>query len=135
MKDNSYKLEKSHRTNQRDYVWPLLTNETKANGNSMKGVLPWLDRWACRACTRDFCSSLAALAGPVQSTFSLTVHYFSSFVPIAQRAGRAVMQARLSLDVCLWDKLIASMGPVWKVLYLMYCIFCPMYSIFQTFLV
>ncbi len=36
----------------------------------MKGVLSWLVRWACRAGTRDFCSALAALVGPVQNIFS-----------------------------------------------------------------
>ncbi len=36
----------------------------------MKGVLPWLFRWACAAGTRDFCPALAALIGPVQNIFS-----------------------------------------------------------------
>ncbi len=39
----------------------------------MKGVLSflsWLVRWACRAGTRDFCSALAAVDGPVQNAFS-----------------------------------------------------------------
>jgi hypothetical protein len=44
----------------------------------MKGVLPWLVDWACRAGTRDFCSALAAQVGPVQNIFFLTVHYFTS---------------------------------------------------------
>ncbi len=35
----------------------------------MKGVLPWLVRWACRADSRDFYSALAALVGPVQNIF------------------------------------------------------------------
>ncbi len=35
----------------------------------MKGVLPWLVRWACHAGTRDFCSALAGLVGPVQNIF------------------------------------------------------------------
>jgi hypothetical protein len=35
----------------------------------IKGVLPWLVCWACRAGTRDFCSALAALVGPVQNIF------------------------------------------------------------------
>jgi hypothetical protein len=39
--------------------WPLLTVETEANGDlksiqQMKGVLPWLVRWALRAGTRGF---------------------------------------------------------------------------------
>jgi hypothetical protein len=64
----------------------------------MKGVLPWLVRWAWRAGTRDFCSVLAALAGPVQNIFFLTIHYFNSFVPIrpaswaGSRAGTPVPQ-------------------------------------------
>jgi hypothetical protein len=70
----------------------------------MKGVLPWLVRWACRASTRDFCSALAALVGPVQKNFSPTVHYFNSFVPVAQQAGQAAMLGRLSLSMCLWSE-------------------------------
>jgi hypothetical protein len=34
------------------------------------------------------------------STF-LTVHYFNSFVPIAQQAGQAVVQDRLPLNLSL----------------------------------
>jgi hypothetical protein len=34
------------------------------------------------------------------STF-LTVHYFNSFVPIAQQAGQAVVQGRLPLNLSL----------------------------------
>ncbi len=36
-----------------------------------------------------------------QRIFVLTVHYFNSFVPIAQQAGQAVVQGRLSLSVCI----------------------------------
>jgi hypothetical protein len=68
----------------------------------MKGVLPQLFDWACRAGTRDFCPALAALVGPVQNIFFLTVHYFHSFVPIAQQAGQAVGLGRLSLSTRLW---------------------------------
>ncbi len=54
----------------------------------MKGVLPWLVRWAHRGVSRDYCPALAALDGPVQNIFLLTtVHFFNSFVPIAQQAG------------------------------------------------
>ncbi len=51
---------------------------------------------------RDFCTSLAALVATVQNIFFLTVHNFSFFVPIAQQAVQAAVQARLSLNVCLW---------------------------------
>jgi hypothetical protein len=67
----------------------------------MKGVDPWLVRWACRAGTRDFCSAFIALVGPEQKMFLLTVH-FQFFGPIAQQAGRAAMLGRLSLSTCLW---------------------------------
>jgi hypothetical protein len=46
---------------------------------------------------------------------SSTVHYCSSFVPIAQQAGQAVVPGRLSLNKCLWEKqwqLIKSPVPV-----------------------
>ncbi len=38
----------------------------------MKGALPCLVRWACRAGTRDFCSALAVLVGPEQNIFFLS---------------------------------------------------------------
>ncbi len=70
----------------------------------MKEVLPWLIRWALHACTgtRDFWSALAALVGPVQNIFFLTVHYFDTFVPIAQQAGKVAVPGRRSLSMCLW---------------------------------
>jgi hypothetical protein len=40
----------------------------------MKGVLPWLVRWACHAGTRDFCSALTALVGPSKIFFFLIIH-------------------------------------------------------------
>jgi hypothetical protein len=65
-------------------------------------ILPWLARWALHTSRRDFCPSLAALVATVQNIFFLTVCNFSFFVPIAQQVGQAVVQARLSLNVCLW---------------------------------
>jgi hypothetical protein len=67
----------------------------------MNGVLPWLVRWAIRVGTRVFCPTLAALVGPVDDIFFFIVHYFNSFVPVAQQAGQAIVQGRLSLKVCL----------------------------------
>jgi hypothetical protein len=61
----------------------------------LKGILPWLVRWARRAGTRDFCPALVAEVGAVQNINFLTVHCFSSLVPIAQEAGH------LSLNVSL----------------------------------
>jgi hypothetical protein len=39
-------------------------------------------RWARRAGTSDFCPTLV---GTVQNIFFLTLHYFTSFFPIAQQ--------------------------------------------------
>jgi hypothetical protein len=44
---------------------------------------------------------LSCRAMPVQNKFFLTVHYFISFVPIAQQVGQAVVLGRLSLSLCL----------------------------------
>ncbi len=56
----------------------------------MKGALVWLVCWAC-----------ADIVGPVHIMFFLTLHFFSSFVPIAQQAGQAVVVGHLSHNVCL----------------------------------
>jgi hypothetical protein len=66
----------------------------------MKGVLPWLVRWARRVGTRDFYPALAALVSPVQNFIFFTVNYFNLCVLIAQQPGQAVVQGRLSLNVC-----------------------------------
>ncbi len=53
----------------------------------MKGVLPWLVRWACRVGTRDVCPALDAVVGPVLNIFFLT---------IAKEAGQAVVLTSVS---------------------------------------
>ncbi len=67
-----------------------------------RGPYTWLIHWACHVGTRNFCSALAALVGPVQNICFLIVHYFKSFVPVTQQAGQAAMLDRLSLSMCLW---------------------------------
>jgi hypothetical protein len=47
----------------------------------MKGILPWLVRWACRAGKKDFYSALAALVGPVQRTL------FHFIIPLPSNLG------------------------------------------------
>jgi hypothetical protein len=54
----------------------------------MKDVLPWLVHWARHASTRDVSPVLAALVGPFQKYFFLTVHSFTSFVPFARKLDR-----------------------------------------------
>jgi hypothetical protein len=94
-------------------VAPLLTVETEVTQRvQMKWVLPipkridrrilpWLVRWAYRTGTRVFCSALAALVGLAQNIFFLTIHFFNSFVPIAQQTGQAAVLGRLSRSVSL----------------------------------
>jgi hypothetical protein len=53
-----------------------------------------------RANTRHFCSALAALVSPVQNIFFL-VHYFNSYVSIAQQVGQADVLGRLAFNICL----------------------------------
>ncbi len=60
----------------------------------------YLIRWACCADTRP---ALAALVGTVQIFFSLTVHYFTSFVSIIEHAEQAVVPRRISLNMCPWS--------------------------------
>jgi hypothetical protein len=67
----------------------------------MKGVLAWVVCSARCAGTRDFFPTSVSLVGPVQNIFFLAVYYFSSFVPIDQQAGQAVVPGRLSLNVYL----------------------------------
>ncbi len=54
---------------------------------------------------------------PSSQKFFLTVHYFNSFVPIAQQAGQAVVLGRLSLSICPWTPVSArsvSLGSTFK---------------------
>jgi hypothetical protein len=60
----------------------------------MKGVLPWLVRWAC--------SALAALLVPKKMFFSSPYTISIFFVPIAQQARQAVVLGRLSPRMCPW---------------------------------
>jgi hypothetical protein len=70
----------------------------------MKVVILWLVCWSRRAGTGDFYPALAALVSPVQHIFFLAVHYFNLCVPIAQQPEQTVVQGRLSVNVCLRNK-------------------------------
>ncbi len=70
-----------------------------ATGEQMEGVLPWLAHWASRAGTRYFCPALAALVSPVQNIFFSRPYTISSYRPAS---WQAVVQGRLSVNVCLW---------------------------------
>ncbi len=63
----------------------------------------WVGSLGSSCWYKKFLSCLGcSIVGPIQNIFFLTVHYFKSFVPIAQQAGQAVVSGRLSLNVCLW---------------------------------
>ncbi len=49
-----------------------------------------------------FC--LGCSSWPSTKYIFLTIHYFNSFVPIAQQAGQAAMLGRLSLSMSLWKQ-------------------------------
>ncbi len=75
--------------------WPLLTVETEINGysNRTNERGPFLVRWACHAGTRDFCSALATLVGPVQNfNFNSSVPILPSKLGAGSRAGSPVFQ-------------------------------------------
>ncbi len=84
--------------------WPLLTIDTKANGDSKSTQVrgPSLVGLLGLSCQyKRFFPALAALVGQIQNSFFLTVRYSNSFVPIAQQARQAVALGHLSLNMCL----------------------------------
>ncbi len=73
--------------------WPLLTVEAEMNGDlkstnergpSLVGSLGLCCRY------KRFLSCLGCSIRPRTKYFFLTIHYFNSFVPIAQQAGQSV---------------------------------------------
>ncbi len=92
----------------RDYRegWPLLTVESEVNGDSkstnesgpsLVGSLG-LSCWYMRLLSCLDCSSRSGT-----KYFFLTVHYFSSFGPIAQQAGKAAVLGHLSPSMLVYD--------------------------------
>jgi hypothetical protein len=67
----------------------------------MKGGLPLVVRWARRAGKREVYPALAALVSPVQNSFSSPCTTSIYVSPSSQQPGQAVVQGRLSLNVCL----------------------------------
>ncbi len=78
----------------------------------MKGVLPWLVRWARHYGKRDFYPALAALVSPVQNIFS-SPYTFSIYVFTSpSHLGRQSCRAELSLNVCLWGRVRGRGEPI-----------------------
>jgi hypothetical protein len=93
------------RTRENREGWPLLTVETKVNGDiglSMVGSLGL----SCRY--KRFLFSLGCSSRLSTKYFFLTIRYFNSFVPIAQQPGQAVVLGILSLSLYLWAELQSS---------------------------
>ncbi len=96
-----------------EHVWcretregqPLLTVKTEVNWNSKSTneggpALVGLLGLCCRYKRFLFC--LGCSSQPIiKDIFFLTIHYFNSYVPIAQQAGQAAVLGRLSLSMCL----------------------------------
>jgi hypothetical protein len=85
--------------------WPLLIVKTELNGcskstNERGPSLVGLLGLSCRYKRSLFCPCCSSR--PSKKYFFLTVHYFDSFVHIAQQAGQAAALGRLSLSMCLW---------------------------------
>jgi hypothetical protein len=66
----------------------------------MKGVLPWLVRWAYCANTRDFCPAMAAKSAQLKKIFPY--HTLFQFIcPHRTATWQAVVLGRLSLSMYL----------------------------------
>jgi hypothetical protein len=82
--------------------WPLLTVETVVNWDSKRTNerYPFLvgPLGLSRRYTR-FLFCFGCSSRPSTNIYFLTVHYFNSFVPIAQQSGQAAVLGRLSLSV------------------------------------
>jgi hypothetical protein len=93
--------------------WHLTTIATEANRDSKRTnegghFLVGSLGLSCRYKRYLFC--LGYSSRPSTKYFFLTVHYFNSFVPIAQQAGQAAVLGRLSLTVvCVSDQTLNKM--------------------------
>jgi len=72
----------------------------------MKGVLPWLVLWVCRAGTRDFCSALAVLVAAqykirFSSPYTISIH----LSPSPSKLGR---QACWVVCLLIWISLVPT---------------------------
>jgi hypothetical protein len=81
----------------------LKLRQVWTQGVHMKGVLPWLVRWAGHAITRDFCPALASLVGLVQKIFFhhlLLFHFICSHRPVSWACSHAESPVSLSMCLC-----------------------------------
>ncbi len=88
------------------------TNRVPVKGDlvGLLGLSCWYKRFL-------FCLGYCSL--PTTKYFSLSIHYFNYFVPIAQQARQAAMLGRLSLSMCLWSNTqLPILFHEWAFLYL-----------------
>ncbi len=77
---------------------PLLIVETKVNGDSSSiSLVGLLGRYK-----RFYLPAFGRSSPPKMKHFFLTVHYFTSFLPITQQAGQAVVPRHLSIYMFPW---------------------------------
>jgi hypothetical protein len=99
-------IEGGHQRDQRGVAladcWETAVNWDSTSTVQMKGILPWLVRWAFTCPYKRFLSSLGCSSRPNTKYLFPHVHYFNSFVPTAQQVGQAVVLVRLSLSMCIW---------------------------------
>jgi hypothetical protein len=89
--------------------WPLPSVETEANGDSRssstheRGPSLLVGSLGLSCQYKRLLSCLGYSIRPSSKyIFLLTVHYFTSLVPLARQAGQAVVLRRPSLKICLW---------------------------------
>jgi hypothetical protein len=82
--------------------WPLLVVEAESNWDSRSTSErgPFLGWFVGLVEQVQEIFVLPWLLKPTYYNFFLTVHYFISFVPVAQQAGQAVVPRRLKMSVC-----------------------------------
>jgi hypothetical protein len=100
-------------TRERERVWPLLTVETEGNGDSQSTNERGPSLVGSLGSLRDFCPALAALIGPVENIFFLTIHNFNSFLSNVQMGRQSCRVA--CLIICVSDAASAPPPPSrWK---------------------
>jgi hypothetical protein len=71
------------------------SKSTNERGPSLVGSLGLSFRY------KRFLSCVGCSSRPCTKYFFITIHYFTSFVPIAQQAGQAALLGHQSLNMCL----------------------------------
>ncbi len=112
---NSHGLHSVDQIDQRGVAPAALLKLHDLNGTQrveMKGIFPWLIRWLLHAFTRFLSRFGCSAQNKIYFNFPQyrrTLFQFMCPSPIAHQLGQAVVQGRLSMNVCLWCRLGYSM--------------------------